>query len=102
MLDFDATHDGAAADGERRRAGGDIAIRFVDDAAEDWQHLVIDPPSARNLDLDSAPEGQHVDDCFFGDLRAAEVDFTPAHHRYRVAADEIARGHAAANPAHDR
>src|SRR3954454_3241613 len=49
MPDFDAAHDRAAADDEHRSAGGSVAIRFVDHAAEDCQDAVLDAPAARHV-----------------------------------------------------
>ncbi len=72
-----------------------------DDAAENCGHLVIDPPSPRDADLDPAPEGQHVDHRLPDDLRVAEIDLATAHDRNGIAAGEIARCHPAADAAHD-
>ena len=77
---------------------GSVAVRLVDDAAEDCQDVILDPPAARDVDLDPAPERQHVDHRLGRDLRVREVDLASAHDRDGVAADEVARRHAAADP----
>src|SRR5438270_5905672 len=100
MPDFDAAHDRAAADDERRRAGRRVSISPIDDAAEDCQDAVLDAPAARHLDLHPAPERQHVDHGLGRDLRVSEVDVASAHDRDDVASGEIARRYAASHAAH--
>src|SRR5947207_15327989 len=89
MSHFDTAHDRAAADDERGGAGGNVPFRFVDDAAEDCDHLIVDAPAARHMDLDASPKREHIDDGLGCDLRRAEVDLAASHHRHGIATDEV-------------